>query len=169
MKTTMPALALFSALYPIGGPLIAEIAPEKVSAVQNANQDSVLSVIGSLKWSCGRCSRLHEGSVHAPAIVLSSSGLLLMSMNSCVQFKVEKSDLKVFLPSGKELPVRVLMSDADLGVALLVPESLEAHKVPRERGNRGQGNRGQCSHSLIRGGTRKTLQQVGTSGDSKAI
>lgn len=106
----------------------AEVPPAAVQAIQSANQDSVLMLSGSLKFLCGRCDKVHETEVEGPVTVVDTNGLLLTSGStvkialSTRKTEIRESTLKVKLPSGVELPVRVVLTDSDLGAILLAPE-----------------------------------------------
>ena len=115
--------ALFAA-----GAARAELPPATVCAIQATNQDSVLMLSGSLKFMCGRCNEVHDRMVEGPVTVVDTNGLLLTSSStvqiSLLSRKVEirESTLKVKLPNGTEWPVRVVLTDRDLGAVLLAPE-----------------------------------------------
>ena len=87
---------------------------------------------GSLKFLCGRCDKVHEIEVEGPATVVDTKGLLLTS-GSTVKItlsdrktEIRESSLKVKLPSGAEVPMRVVLTDSDLGAILLAPEKPDA-------------------------------------------
>ena len=103
----------------------AELPPETVRAIHEANKDSVLMLSGTLKF---QTQKLHEIQVAGPATVVDTHGLLITSSStvhlpmSARKTEIRESTLKVKLPSGEELPVRVVLTDADLGAVLLAPE-----------------------------------------------
>jgi hypothetical protein len=110
----------------------AELPPVTVRAIQAANQDTVLMLSGSLKFMCGRCDKVHDTTVEGPVTVVDTNGLLITS-SSTVQIslasrkiEVRESTLKVTLPNGTELPVRVVLTDGDLDAVLLAPEKPSA-------------------------------------------
>ena len=117
--------ALWAALF-AAGMAGAELPPETVRAIQAAHQDSVLMLSGSLKFMYG--SKVRETEVEGPATVVDTHGLLLTSastvklMLSDAKTEIRDSSLKVTLPSGAQVPVRVVLTDGDLGAILLAPE-----------------------------------------------
>ena len=108
------------------GAVRAELPPETVRAIHEANKDSVLMVSGTLKF---QAQKLREIQVAGPATVVDAHGLLITSSStvrlpmSARKTEIRESTLTVKLPSGVELPVRVVLTDADLGAVLLAPEN----------------------------------------------
>lgn len=110
----------------------AELPPGTIRAIQATNQNSVLMLSGALKFMCGRCNQVHDTTVEGPVTVVDTNGLLLTS-SSVVQIslltrkiEIRESTLKVKLPNGTELPVRVVLTDRDLDAVLLAPEKPSA-------------------------------------------
>lgn len=107
----------------------AELPPETIRAIHEANKDSVLMLSGTLKY---QNQRLREIQVAGPVTVVDAKGLLLTSSStvrlpmSARKTEIRESTLKVKLPSGAELPVRVVLTDADLGAVVLAPENPSA-------------------------------------------
>ena len=103
----------------------AELPPETVRAIHDPNKDSVLMISGTLKF---QAQKLRELQVSGTATVVDAHGLLITSYStvrlpmSARKTEIRESTLKVTLPSGAELPVRVVLTDADLGAVMLVPE-----------------------------------------------
>jgi hypothetical protein len=104
----------------------AELPPETVRAIHEAHKDSVLMLSGTLKF---QAQKLHEIQVAGPATVVDTNGLLITAVStvrlpmSARKTEIRESTLKIKLPSGAELPVRVVLTDADLGAVLLAPEN----------------------------------------------
>ena len=104
----------------------AELPPETVRAIHEANKDSVLMLAGTVKF---QMQREREIQVAGPVTVVDTNGLLITSAStvrlpmSARKTEIRESTLKVKLPSGAEVPVRVVLTDADLGAVLLVPEN----------------------------------------------
>jgi len=104
----------------------AELPPATVKAIHDANKDSVLMLSGTLKYEA---QKLRELTVEGPATVVDANGLLITSYSivrlpmGARKTEIRESTLKVKLPSGMELPVRVVLTDADLGAVMLVPEN----------------------------------------------
>lgn len=104
----------------------AELPPATVKAIHEANKDSVLMLSGTLKY---QTQKLHEVMVEGPATVVDANGLLITSYSivrlpmGARKTEIRESTLKIKLPSGTELPVRVVLTDADLGAVMLVPEN----------------------------------------------
>jgi hypothetical protein len=104
----------------------AELPPDTVCAIHEANKDSVLMLSGTLKFQYGR---LHEVQVEGPATVVDAHGLLLTSSSTVPiplsdrKTEIRESTVKVKLPSGQEVPVRVVLTDGDLNAVLLAPEN----------------------------------------------
>jgi hypothetical protein len=110
----------------------AELPPATIRAIQTAHQDSVLMLSGALKFMCGRCNQVHDTTVEGPVTVVDTNGLLLTSSSTVKitlltrKVEVRASTLKVKLPGGAELPVRVVLTDGDLDAVLLAPETPSA-------------------------------------------
>jgi len=120
--------ALLGALLAAGA-VRADLAPDAVLAIHSNNQNSVLMLSGSLKFMCGHCNKVHEAQVEGPATVVDAHGLLITS-SSTVQIpladrkmEIRESTVMAMLPSGKEVPMRVVLTDGDLDAVLLAPEN----------------------------------------------
>lgn len=106
---------------------------EAIQAVVKDNQDSVLFFGGALKFLCGRCSREHDYRVMSTAVVVDAAGLLLARIEGPLadpKTEIRESSLRVIMPDGAEVPVRVAVTDTELRVLILAvekPEDTRAH------------------------------------------
>lgn len=114
-------------------PARADIPDETLSTTLKAHKDAVLFLGGTLKYLCGRCSKDHDLRVLSTAVVVDAGGLLMAArMGALVDPKseIKESHLHVVMADGAEVPVRVTVTDHDLGVLMLSvekPEDARAH------------------------------------------
>lgn len=114
------------------GASAANLTPEVLARVAEANQDSVLFYGGALKFLCGRCSKVHESHLLGTAVVVDAAGLFLANLDGAVadpKTEIQESTLKIVLPDATEVPVRIAVTDRDLGVVVL------ALDTPTDAGN----------------------------------
>ena len=88
----------------------AELPPETVRAIHEANKDSVLMLAGTVKF---QFQREREIQVAGPVTVVDTNGLLITSAStvrlpmSARKTEIRESTLKVKLPSGAEVLKRI--------------------------------------------------------------
>lgn len=111
----------------------ADVPPEVLRRTLASHQDSVLFLGGTLKFLCGRCTKDHDLRVLGTALVVDPRGLFLTARMGAIadpKSEIKESHLHVVTPDGAEVPVRVTVSDQDLGVLILSvekPEDVQAH------------------------------------------
>jgi hypothetical protein len=114
----------------------AEIPPETVDAVVKQHQDSVLYLSGTVRYLCAKCTREHQFRVMSTVVVVDVRGLMVARANGPLadpEVELRGVNLQVRLPDGAEVPVRVALTDQDLGVMILALEKPQAAERLRLR------------------------------------
>lgn len=105
-----------------------QIAPETVDAVVKQHEDSVLFLSGTVRYLCGECTQEHEFRLMSTAVVADARGWMLTGASGPLadpDLEVRGMNLQVRMPDGTEVPMRVALTDEDLGVMVLAPEKTE--------------------------------------------
>lgn len=104
-----------------GARAFGDVPPETVRAIEQASRDSVLLVTSVHAWKEGG-ARV-EGTatvVDAGGLMIATRSVVPLPANS--KLGIRASEISVRLPSGGTLPMRIVLSDADLGAVVLAPE-----------------------------------------------
>lgn len=139
ISPSRPALMVFRALVlgwlatTLGNqaPARAGIAAEAMAQTVKNQRDSVLFFGGAIKYRCGRCSNDHDLRVLSSAVVVDRSGLFLASRLGPLldpKSEVRESHLHVVAADGVEIPVRLTVTDNELGVLVLSLEQADDAK-----------------------------------------
>ncbi len=105
-----------------------QIAPETVDAVVKRHEDSVLFLSGTVRYLCGECTQEHEFRLMSTAVVVDARGWMLTGATGPLadpDLELRGMNLQVRMPDGIEVPMRVALTDEDLGVLVLAPEKSE--------------------------------------------
>ena len=127
--TGWAASAATLALLLTAGGADAGMPPEAMKKILEANQDAVLNLTGGLKYLCAHCSKVHEreargcGTIVDPAGLMVVAGFHLGLDLGSGKIDIRESQLKAVLPDGRELAMKILLTDPDLGLAILAPEA----------------------------------------------
>ena len=94
----------------------AEMPAAQARAILQANQDAVLLVQGTIKFVDAKS----EMNVALAGTVVDASGLVMISSTmGAAEWKNAEQHLSLRLPDGAEIPARLVLSDDDLGLAVL--------------------------------------------------
>ena len=113
-------------------PAQAGITAEAMAQTVKQQRDSVLFFGGAIKYRCGRCSNDHDLRVLSTAVVVDRTGLFLASQLGPLldpKSEVRESHLHVVAADGVEVPVRLTVTDNELGVLVLSLEKPEDAKT----------------------------------------
>lgn len=103
----------------------AQIAPETIERLARTHDESILFLTGTVRYLCGRCTREHEFRVMSTVIVAATNGQMLAAVAGPLadpDTELRRVQLQVRLPGGDALPMRVAVTDEDLGLMILVPK-----------------------------------------------
>ena len=108
-----------------------QIPSETVETVVKNHDDSVLFLSGTVRYLCGECTREHQFRVMSTAVVADARGLMVAGATGPLadpDAELREVTLQVRMADGAEVPVRIALTDEDLGVMILMPEKAEDAK-----------------------------------------
>jgi len=106
----------------------AEMSPAAMTAIFETNKHAVLNLTGVVKYLCPHCQKIHEREAQGCGTVVDPAGLMIVSGSHLGlplkegKLDIRESSLKALRPDGSEVPMKILLTDPDLELAILAPE-----------------------------------------------
>lgn len=108
-----------------------QLTPQNIESIVKQHENSIFFLTGTIRYLCGQCTQEHSLRVMNNVVVANAQGLMLAGTAGPLadpEVEIRQVNLQVLMPDGTEVPVRVVLTDEDLGVMILALEKLEDAK-----------------------------------------